>query len=288
MIPRPFDYECPHDVDEAVAILADAGFRDAKVIAGGQSLVPMLSLGLARPELVIDIGRLELDGLEANTGHVRVGALTRHRTLELSVEVRAMLPLAAEAAAHVGNPRVRNRGTFGGSLAHADPAAELPVVSLVHGGTVIARSLRGERRIPLSEFFVGYLETALAPDELLVAVELEQLPADAGTGFHEQAQRADDFALACAAAAVRLDSGGACAEARLALGGIADRPLRAARAEELVRGERLSDALLDRVAAVVEEDVAPEEDAFVSAAFRRRLAGISARRALTAAWERAA
>jgi carbon-monoxide dehydrogenase medium subunit len=266
VIPRPFDYERARSVEEAVAILAAANGRDAKVIAGGQSLVPMLSLGFVRPDLLVDVSRLELDGVERTERGVRVGATTRHRTLELDPDVRRLLPLAAEAARHIGNPRVRNRGTFGGSLVHADPAAELPVVALAHGGDVVAEGPRGTHRIPLGQFFLGYLETALAPDEVLVAVELDALPDGGGVGFHEEAQRADDFALACAAAVV---NGG---EARVVVGGVGDRPLR-------------FDGAVDELPAVVESAVEPEDDAFVSGAFRRRLAGVCARRALVRAQE---
>jgi aerobic carbon-monoxide dehydrogenase medium subunit len=269
LIPRPFAYERAESVEEAVSLLAGAGERDARVIAGGQSLVPMLSLGLARPDLLIDVSRLELEGVEAVDGRVRIGALTRHRTLELDPEAARLLPLAAAAARHVGNPRVRNRGTFGGSLAHADPAAELPVVAVAHGGEVVAHGSGGERRIPLEDFFLGYLETALAPDEVLVAAELEQPPDGSGVGFHEEAQRADDFALACAAAVVT--PGGL---ARVVVGGVGERPL-------------AFEGSVEELPSAVEAGVEPEEDAFVSAAFRRRLAGVCARRALAEAAEAA-
>jgi len=286
MIPRPFAYERPESVEEAIALLERD--EDAKVIAGGQSLVPMLSLGLARPALLVDLDRTGLDGIEPTaSGGFRVGALTRHRTLELSQAARAELPLVTEAAGYVGNPRVRNRGTFGGSFAHADPAAELPVAALVHGGAVVARGSAGERRIPFDEFFLGYLETALADGELISAVELDGLPDGAGTGFHEEAQRADDFALACAAAAVSIENG-AVSDVRLALGGVGSTPVRMPGVEDLLCGEQLSDELLTQAGAAVEAAVVPEEDVFCSAAFRRRLAGVCARRALAAAWVRAA
>jgi carbon-monoxide dehydrogenase medium subunit len=249
-------------------MLVAADGRDAKVIAGGQSLVPMLSLGLVRPDLLVDVSRLELDGVDVtDDGRIRIGATTRHRTLELDPEAGRLLPLAAAAARHVGNPRVRNRGTFGGSLVHADPAAELPVVAVAHGGDVVAQGPSGERRIPLADFFLGYLETALAPDEVLVAAELESLPHSSGVGFHEEAQRADDFALACAAAVVEADG-----RARVVVGGVGDRPLR-------------FDGDADELPATVESEVEPEEDAFVSASFRRRLAVSCARRALERARE---
>lgn len=267
MIPRPFDYHRATSVADAVAALGSR--EDAKAIAGGQSLVPMLSLGLLRPSLLVDLGRLELDGLESANGRVRVGALTRHRELELSGRARALLPLAAEAVAHVGNPRVRNRGTFGGSLAHADPAAELPVVAVAHDGVALVAGEAGERCVPLGDFFHGWYETALAPDEVLVAVELERLPEGSGAAFEEVAQRADDFALACAAAVVPPEG-----EARVVVGGAAGRPLR-------IDGD--PDGLPDAVAAALE----PADDAFVSAAHKRRVALACVRRALARAREAA-
>ena len=287
MIPRPFDYERPRSLDEAAALLARSG--DAKVLAGGQSLVPMLSLGLARPQLIVDIGALELEGTDVAHGRICVGARTTHRELELGAQARELLPLAAEAARHIGNPRVRNRGTFGGSLAHADPAAELGAVVLVHGGEIVVRGMAGERRIPVEEFFLGYLETAVGEDELVVAVELERLPDGSGIGFEEAAGRADDFATAAAAAALTLaEDGHTCAEARIAVVGVADRPLRIAQAEEAARGETFHQELLRRVQTAVEEAVEPEDEAFVSASFRKRLAGVCARRALEQAWRAAA
>jgi carbon-monoxide dehydrogenase medium subunit len=287
VIPRPFEYERPQSVDDAVDLLAQP--VDAKVLAGGQSLVPMMSLGLARPELVVDIGALELEGIEVVDGRIRVGACTTHRELELGNRARELLPLAAEAARHIGNPRVRNRGTFGGSLAHADPAAELGAVLLVHGGELVARGATGERRIPAGELFLGYLETALGDDELIVAVDLERLPEGSGIGFEEAAGRADDFATAAAAAAVtREPDGRACADVRLALAGVADRPVRLPEAEAAARGWPLDEGALRRVQAAVEAAVRPEEDAFVSAWFRKRLAGVCARRALEQAWADAA
>ncbi len=283
MIPRPFEYERPRSLDEAVTLLARP--IDAKVLAGGQSLVPMLSLRLAQPDLLVDIGALELEGIEVADGRVRIGARTTHRELELGSQARELIALAAVAARHIGNPRVRNRGTFGGSLAHADPAGELGAVALLHGGEIVVRGQAGERRIALDEFFLGYLETALDDGELIVAAELNRLPEGSGIGFEEAAGRADDFATAAAAAAVTLEGDGrACADARLALVGVADRPVRARAAEQVARGESLGEELLRRVQEAVEEAVEPEEDAFVSASFRRRLAGVCARRALEQAW----
>ena len=175
MYPRPFEYTRPETVAEAIEALA-SGAGEARAIAGGQTLVPMMSLGLAAPDLLVDIGRLPLAGTERVNGSVALGALTRHRELERSDELARQVPLAAEAAHYIGNPRVRNRGTLGGSLSHADPASELGAVALAYGGTVVIAGPDGERSVPIDDFFKGYFTTAVGSGELLTRVELE-LPA---------------------------------------------------------------------------------------------------------------
>jgi carbon-monoxide dehydrogenase medium subunit len=285
--PRPFDYSRPESVEDALDALAGAG-GEARAIAGGQSLVPMMSLGLAAPDLLVDLARLPLDGAEGGSDVVRLGALTRHRELERSAELAAKVPLASEAAHYIGNPRVRNRGTLGGSLSHADPASELGTVALAYGGRAVIRGAGGERAVGFDDFFHGFFETAVGEGELLTAVELDLPGPGSGHGFHEVAGRADDFAIAAAAAVVTLDdSGAACAEARLALAGVADRPLRVEAGEAPCRGAVLDEPLLDRVATAVADAVSPEDDAFISASYRRRVAGACAARALGSAWERA-
>jgi aerobic carbon-monoxide dehydrogenase medium subunit len=286
MYPRPFEYRRPETVAEATAALADAA-GEARAIAGGQSLVPMLSLGLAQPDVLVDIGRLPLAGSERTNGTLVLGALTRHRELERSSELAAQAPLAAEAAHHIGNPRVRNRGTLGGSLAHADPAAELGAVALTYGGRAVIAGTGGERAVSIDDLFEGFFITAVRPGELLVRVELELPPPGTGHGFHEVAGRADDFATAAATALVTIDDGGACGDARLALAGVADRPIRFPAAEEICRGESLTGDVLGRIAATVADGLSPEDDAFISGAYRARAAGVCAARALEAAWQRA-
>ena len=286
MYPRPFDYRRPETVGEAIAELADAA-GEARALAGGQSLVPMMSLGLAQPDVLVDIGRLPLAGSERSNGTLALGALTRHRELERSGELAAQVPLAAEAARHIGNPRVRNRGTLGGSLSHADPASELGAVALTYGGRAVIAGGEGERPVPIDDFFEGYFLTAVRPGELLTRLELELPPPATGHGFCEIAGRADDFATAAATALVTIDDHGACADARLALAGVADRPLRCSSAEELCRGESLEGELLGRLAATVFDAVSPEDDAFISGAYRARAAGTCAARALEVAWRRA-
>jgi aerobic carbon-monoxide dehydrogenase medium subunit len=284
--PRPFEYARPETLDEAIEALAGTA-GEVRPIAGGQSLVPMMSLGLAAPDLLVDIGRLDLAGTERVNGSLALGALTRHRELERSAELGAQLPLAAEAAGYIGNPRVRNRGTLGGSLSHADPASELGAVALAYGGTVVVRGAGGERVVPVDEFFHGFFATAVGTGELLVRVELELPAPGTGHGFCELANRADDFATAAAAALVTIDERGACAEARLALAGAGDRPLRCGPVEDLCRGEPLEGEVSGRISEAVAAAVEPESDAFVSAEYRRRAAGICAARALEQAWERA-
>jgi carbon-monoxide dehydrogenase medium subunit len=284
--PRPFDYLRPESVAEAIEALGGAA-GEARALAGGQSLVPMLSLGLAQPDLLVDIGHLPLTGTERVNGSVALGALTRHRELERSAELAAELPLAAEAAHYIGNPRVRNRGTLGGSLSHADPASELGAVALTHGGRAVITGPEGERRVSFDEFFEGFFVTAVRPGELLTRVELDLPPDGTGHGFCEVAGRADDFATAAATGLVTVDDSGTCTEARLALAGVGDRPLRCPAGEEPCRGERLEGSALGAVANAVCEAVAPEDDAFVSADYRARAAGTCAARALSDAWRRA-
>lgn len=286
MYPRPFEYARPETVAEATEALGSA-VGEARALAGGQSLVPMLSLGLAQPDLLVDIGRLPLTGSESVNGSIALGALTRHRELERSSELGAQLPLAAEAAHYIGNPRVRNRGTLGGSLSHADPASELGAVALTYGGRAVIAGAEGERSVPLDEFFEGFFLTAVRPGELLIRVELDLPPAGTGHGFCEVAGRADDFATAAATALLTVDDEGACTEARLALAGVGDRPLRCPAGEGPCRGERLEGSVLSEIARAVREAVAPEDDAFVSAEYRARAAGTCAARALADAWERA-
>ncbi len=286
MLPRPFDFVRAGSAGEASAILAESD--GAKVIAGGQSLVPMMSLGLVTPTCLVDITGLELDGVEVLGGLVRIGALTRHRELERSAELRSVLPLAAEAAAVIGNPRVRNRGTFGGSLSHADPTAELCAVALAHGGRVSLEGPEGERSVEIEDFLIGYFETAARQGELLTGAELALPSPGSGTAFVEIAERDGDFATAGAAVILTLDEGRErCAAARVVVIGIDGLPVRLAEVEELCVGEAVTDSLLDAAAAIVERVAMAEDDAFVSARHRVRCARACTGRALRIAFERA-
>ncbi len=285
MHPPPFEYHRAESVPDALRALA--GDPEARVLAGGQSLIPMMSLGVAAPTLLVDINALALSGLEQANGRIRIGALTRHREFELSRETSELLPLASEAARSIGSPRVRNRGTFGGSLCHADPAAELAAVALAHEGSVTIENGDGSREVAIDEFFHGFFETAVAQGELLTAATLDR-PADgSGTAFVEVAQRADDFAVAAAATILTPDrTGRMVADVRLALAGVGPAPARCFPAEGMCAGEQFDTALLDRVRAAVVDWAEPEDDPFVGANYRRHVAGVCARRALATAWAR--
>ena len=290
MKPAAFDYRCPDSLDEALHILADAG-EGAKVLAGGQSLLPMLNLRIVRPRLVVDIGRLlELDYLRrAADGGLCIGALTRHRMLESSPLVAAMFPVVAEAMSHVAHLAIRNRGTLGGSLSHADPAAELPLLARLLDATLVVRSAAAERRVAARDFFLGPLTPALQAEELLVAVEIPAL-VHQGWGFDEVARRAGDFALAAAGVVLQVEQGRiACA--RVALTGVGDVPLRCPGAEALLAGRALDQApdpaLLEQAAQAACDGLQPRQDLQASAALRLHLAGVVVHRALRKAWQRA-
>lgn len=285
MKPPPFEYVAPSSVEEAVAALAEAG-PDAKPLAGGQSLIPMLNFRLARPGVLVDLnGVEELAGIEAaEDGGLRIGAMTRQRAAERSRLVAERAPLLAEALPWVAHPQIRNRGTVGGSAVHADPAAELPAVLLALAARFVARGPEGERALGAEAFFLGLFTTALAPDELLVAVELPPLPAGAGCGFAEIARRHGDYALAGAAAAVELDGEGVCRRARVAFVNAGPVPLLSEPAAEALEGERPSEARVAEAARAATEALDPPEDVHATPAYRRHLAGVLARRALARAF----
>jgi CO/xanthine dehydrogenase FAD-binding subunit len=268
--PAPFEYVRARTLDEALAAL-DA---DSEILAGGQSLVPMLNMRLARPARLVDINAIPgLDGVRARPGSgLDVGALTRHTDLLTTPLVAEQAPLLAAAAAHVGHRAIRNRGTVGGSLAHADPAAELPAALLALDAAVVIAGRGRRRRVPLGEFFVGPLTTALAADEILVQVEIPG-PAGAGWGFAEVVRRAGDFAIAGVAGVVRVEHG-RCVGVRLVAFGADDRPVRLRAAETAVVDGPLSSDVASRAAASAEADCHPADDVHASADYRRHLVGV--------------
>ncbi|MHC3467158.1 FAD binding domain-containing protein [Streptomyces sp. 7R007] len=280
MIPPAFEYARPASVDEAVRTLADAG-EEAKVLAGGQSLLPLLRLRLAFPELVVDVGRVPgLRGVREDGDALVIGAMTTHHDVVHDPLVRRHAGLLAAATATVADPAVRHRGTLGGSLAHADPAGDLPAVVLALDADLVAQGPGGRRTIPAREFFVDYLQTALAPDELLVEV---RLPEADGWGFHyEKFHRvAQSWAMVGVAALVRRDDGHI-AEARVGLTNMGSTPLRATAAEEALTGAGDAEAVA-RAAQAAAEGTHPSRDPSASPEYRAHLARVLTRRAVLAA-----
>jgi carbon-monoxide dehydrogenase medium subunit len=286
MRPVSFDYVAPAELDEALAARAEhAG--DSAVLAGGQSLVPALNLRLARPRTIIDInGVRELDGLRLDDGELVLGALTRQRTAERSELVASSFPLLAEALAHVGHAAIRGRGTIGGSLAHADPAAELTAVAAAVDARLVLRGARGRRTVAAADFFSGWFTTALEPDELLTEVRFPQLPPGTGTAFMEVARRRGDFALVGVAVAVTV-AGGAISDARVAVAGVAGAPVRNGGAEAAAAGAPATAETARELAARIAAELDPQSDLHATASYRRHVARVVVERALTRALERA-
>jgi len=283
----PFEYYAPSAVDEALAVLNAHG-ADAKPLAGGQSLVPMLTLGLAGPAVVVDLNRLdELRGVRREGAWLRIGALVRHRALERGEGDLSLCPLLQEAAAFIGNVRVRTMGTIGGSLAHADPAAELPAVLRALDGELIVRGPDAERTIPAAQFFTGALTTTLQPGELLVAVRIPVPGSRTGYAVEEFSRRAGDFAIVAVVAVVELEAGGRVARARMAVAGAGSVPARLAGAEQSLAGAAPSAQALRQAVMDHELEIEPESDVHASAAYRRHLTRVLAARALTRAAFRA-
>jgi len=283
-----FDYRAVSSVPEAISLLVQYG-DDAKVLAGGQSLVPLLNLGLAQPAILIDINGVEgLSGVERRDGELVVGALTRHALAEHSMVLHEAAPLLAEAYPLIGDRQVRARGTIGGSMAHADPVAELPTVAVCMGASLRVEGKNGARDVSATDFFVTYLTSSLGADELVTEVRFPVTAPGTGVSFQELVRRKGDFAIVAAAATVELDAGGACRNAQLALAGVAGTPLRCEAVNDVLRGNVPSPALLREAAELACEGIEPESDVLASAGYRRAMAVVYVRRALEAATERAA
>jgi carbon-monoxide dehydrogenase medium subunit len=286
--PPPLDYEAPTQLGEAVALLRDPG-RDVIVLAGGQSLMPMLNLRLARPDLLVDLRRVEgLQGIELDGDHLVIGAMTTKRAAEESALVRRHHPLLHAATCLVGHPQIRNRGTVGGSMAHADPAAEYPAVAVACDAEMVVVGAEGERRVGAEDFFVGYLTTAMEPGELLAAVRIPVMAEGTGWSFQELSRRHGDFAMVGAAVTLSLD-GGRCTAPRIVVFAVGPTPLRARHAEAVVEGESPSPGVFARAAEAVRDAIEePLTDVHASAEYRRHLAGVMVERALQEAAARAA
>lgn len=288
MKPAPFDYYAPTELAEALALLAEYG-DEAKILAGGQSLMPMLNMRLSTPAVVVDINRLsELDYVTPRPdGGLAIGALTRQRQLERSPLVREPYPLLAAALPLIGHFQIRNRGTIGGSLVHADPAAELPAVCVALEAEFVVQSASDQRVLAAEDFFVTYLTTAIAPEEMLTEICLPAWPAHWGWDVQEVCRRQGDFALVGAISLLQIDANARCQAARLTLFGVDGTPVRPSQAEAALIGRQVNEEVLYEVASLVAADLDPESDIHASADYRKEVGGVMARRTLAQALERA-
>lgn len=285
MKPPPFQYHDPSDLDEAFQLLAN--LENAKVLAGGQSLMPMLNMRLVFPDHVVDLNRVkDLSFLREAEGKIQIGAMTRQRDLERSELIRARCPLMSEALLQIGHRQTRNRGTIGGSLCHLDPAAELPAVAMALEATVHAQSVRGTRAIPMAEFPVFYMTPAIEPDEIVTSIEFEPWPAGHGYAFVEYARRHGDFAMVASAVLVELSSDGAIRRASIVIGGAGTGPIRCGEVEAALIGTRGESEVHQRATEVCRE-IDAMEDVHASKAYRRHLAQVLTARALDKAYARA-
>lgn len=286
MKPAPFDYFAPTTLDEAFDLLGQYG-SDARVIAGGQSLVPMLALRLARPEVIIDLNRIpSLAGIVEDGTTLRIGAMTRQAHALASPVVRKFLPLLHDGLENVGHPPTRARGTIGGSLSHADPAAETPLVMMAYRARMVIAGPHGERTVDADAFTLGTFETAIEEGEILSEILLET-HADEGTGFVELSRRRGDFAMASAGARVRLDAAGRCAEAHLMIGAVTPVPLRCDTAAAMLVGHVPTEALIREAVRLIDLEAFEFDNPEISVAYRRHIAPTLARRALMQAVNRA-
>jgi aerobic carbon-monoxide dehydrogenase medium subunit len=288
MKPASFDYYAPRTLDEALSLLAQHG-SDAKPLAGGQSLIPAMNFRLAAPSVLIDLNPIEtLAYVTENDGGLRIGAMTRHCSVERSAVVSQVAPLISAAMPFVAHLAIRTRGTIGGSLAHADPAAELPAVMLALDAAMTLTSSRGARRVPAGEFFTGLFTTALEAGELLTEIEVPRLPPRSGVAFQEFSRRHGDFALAGAAAMVTCDEAGRCTTARLALLSVGERPVMPAAVARTLQGQAPTGEAIRAASTALAAELDPPGDIHASSRYRRHLATVLSRRVLERAFQAAA
>lgn len=287
MIPESFEYVAPKSVEEALRLLERHG-DEAKLLAGGHSLLPLMKLRLAAPRFVIDLGRIGgLSYIREFGGQVRIGAMTTHAAVASSALLHEKCPLLAETAAEIGDVQVRNRGTIGGSLAHADPAADYPAAILAINAEIYAASGRGTRTISAGDFFVDLLATQLRPGEILTEVGVQPFPPRTGSAYVKMHQPASGYAVVGVAARVTLDAAGKAQIVTVGVTGVSAKAYRAISVEKVLRGEKASPKILEEAARHAAEDVEPLADIHASAEYRREMASVIARRALARAFERA-
>jgi CO/xanthine dehydrogenase FAD-binding subunit len=289
MKPAPFAYILATSLDHALSLKAEHG-DEARFLAGGQSLIPAMNFRLARPAVLIDINGIpELAGVDlSRTDHIRLGAMTRYRALERDGDFLKACPLFADALPHIAHPAIRNRGTVGGNLSHADPASELPAIAIAMRAKMRIKSSRGERELAASDFFVGLLATDIQPDEMLVEVTLPKTPPRSGSCFMELARRRGDFALAGVAAIVSLDDDDCVTHLRLALCGVGEIPVDASTAAASLIGQKCTEAAIEAAAVDVQKALAPSGNIHASPEYQRHIAGVLTQRAIAAACERIA
>jgi aerobic carbon-monoxide dehydrogenase medium subunit len=287
MIPAQFEYVTPKTLEEALRLVERHG-DEAKVLAGGHSLLPLMKLRLAQPRYVIDIGRLRgMSYIRQENGHLAIGALTTHAEIESSTLLRAKCPLLAETAAAIGDVQVRNRGTLGGSLAHADPAADYPAAVLALDVEIVAASTAGTRTIPVGEFFLDMLTTALRPGEILSQVRVAPLAPHTGTAYEKLHQPASGFAIVGVAARIKLGNAEKIEEVGIGVTGLGPKAFRAAAVEKALLGKKASATLFAEASRHAAQGVDPLSDLHASADYRREMAAVHTRRALERAYARA-
>jgi carbon-monoxide dehydrogenase medium subunit len=289
MKPPPFKYYAPTTLEEALALMAEHGY-EAKALAGGQSLIPTMNFRLAQPGVLVDLNNIPDLGYiwPGSEGGLHIGAMTRQREVEHSPLVAEHAPLVHETMPYIAHPQIRNRGTFGGSIAHADPASELPALAVALDAQLRIRGQNGERWVPAGEFFIDLFTTALEPEELLVEVALPDMPTRSGYAFEEVSRRQGDYALVGVAATITLDDNNHCQQARLVYFSVGNGPVEAHQAEATLKGQALTPAAIQAAAEIAAtDDIDPPGDIHASSAYRRHLAKILARRVLEKATARA-
>jgi len=288
MKPAPFEYHVPDSLEQALGLMSQHA-DEAKILAGGQSLVPAMNFRIAQPGMLIDLNRVaELSYIHEDGSVIRIGAMTRERRLEFDASIARQIPLMHEAAPNIAHPQIRNRGTIGGSLVNADPAAELPVLMLALSARLKAKNVSSERWLDAEDFFVSMFTTALEPDEILVEIELPIMPPSTGWSFIEVAPRAGDYALMGVAALVRLDEAGKCKKAKLVYLNAGDGPIDAIQAAHLLQGETITEKLTDEAAAFAsQKEINPFGNVHTSIEFQRHLANVLTKNALKMATQRA-
>ena len=286
MKPFSFEYFKPNNIDEAISLLNGYG-EDAVILAGGQSLIPLMNLRLARPKYIIDINKIaELSYIKDTNGGLSIGALTRHREIEKSDIIKSKYPILSKTVSLIGNPQIRNWGTIGGSISHADPAGELPTLLLALNGKVKVVGNQGEREIDGDDLFLGYLTTSMEKTEILREVYIPEISPKMGWEFVELTKRSHDFAIVSVAILMSIDNAGKCNDVRISLGGVGSMPVRAKGAEEFLMDKAINDDSIKEAANIASEEAEPESDIHASAKYRKEMVKVFVNRGLISALDR--